>query len=76
MPKSRWRKKTLTKSTTAPDVGMFVKGDHKKQMVYEVHTVRNQHGSVPEAEETPGNAHDSIASDDVYSRKRAFFNRK
>ena len=51
---------TVTKSTTDPDSGMFVKGDHKKQMAYEAHTVCNQHGYVLEVEITPGNVHDSV----------------
>ena len=47
---------------------MFVKGDHKKQMAYEAHTVCNQHGYVLEVEVTPGNVHDSVAFDDVYDK--------
>lgn len=62
------KKKTVTKSTTDPDAGMFVKGDHKKQMAYEAHTVCNQHGYVLEVEVTPGNVHDSVAFDDVYDK--------
>ena len=64
--KKEAKKKTVTKSTTDPDAGMFVKGDHKKQMAYEAHTVCNQHGYVLEVEVTPGNVHDSVAFDDVY----------
>lgn len=30
--------KTVVKSTTDPDCGLFVKGDHKKQLAYEAHT--------------------------------------
>ena len=63
--KKEAKKKTVTKSTTDPDAGMFVKGDHKKQMAYEAHTVCNRHGYVLEAEVTPGNVHDSVAFDDV-----------
>ena len=33
--KKEAKKKIATKSTTDPDAGMFVKGDHKKQMAYE-----------------------------------------
>ena len=66
--KKEAKKKTVTKSTTDPGAGMFVKGDHKKQMAYEAHTVCNQHGYVLEVEVTPGNVHDSVAFDDVYDK--------
>ena len=66
--KKEAKKKIVTKSTTDPDAGMFVKGDHKKQMAYEAHTACNQHGYVLEVEVTPGNVHDSVAFDDVYDR--------
>ena len=66
--KKEAKKKPVTKSTTDPDAGMFVKGDHKKQMAYEAHTACNQHGYVLEVEVTPGNVHDSVAFDDVYDK--------
>lgn len=59
-------KKTVTKSTTDPDCGLFVKGDHKKQLAYEAHTACDIHGYVLATEVTPGNVHDSVAFDDVY----------
>ena len=30
--------KMVTKSTTDPDCGMFVKGEHQQQFAYEAHT--------------------------------------
>ena len=66
--KKEAKKKTVTVSTTDPDCGLFVKGDHKKQMAYEAHTVCDVHGVVLEVEVTPGNVHDSIPFDDVYDR--------
>ena len=64
--KKEAKKKTVTKSTTDPDCGLFVKGDHKKQLAYEAHTACDIHGYVLDVEVTPGNIHDSVAFDDVY----------
>lgn len=66
--KKEAKKKTITVSTTDPDCGLFVKGDHKKQMAYEAHTACDVHGVVLEVEVTPGNIHDSVPFDDVYDR--------
>ena len=66
--KKEAKKKTVTVSTTDPDCGLFVKGDHKKQMAYEAHTACDVHGVVLEVEVTPGNIHDSVPFDDVYDR--------
>ena len=60
--------KTVVKSTTDPDCGLFVKGDHKKQLAYEAHTACDVHGVVLAVEVTPGNVHDSAAFDDVYDQ--------
>ncbi len=64
----RKKMKTVTKSTTDPDSGMFVKGDHKKQFAYEAHTACDEHGYILETVVTPGNVHDSVAFDDVYDK--------
>lgn len=64
--KKEAKKKTVTKSKTDPDCGLFVKGDHKKQLAYEAHTACDIHGYVLDVEVTPGNVHDSVAFDDVY----------
>ncbi len=64
----RKKMKTVTKSTTDPDSGMFVKGDHKRQFAYEAHTACDEHGYVLETVVTPGNVHDSVAFDDVYDK--------
>ena len=66
--KKEAKKKTVTVSTTDPDCGLFVKGDHKRQMAYEAHTACDVHGVVLEVEVTPGNVHDSVPFDDVYDR--------
>ena len=56
----------VTKSTTDPESGLFVKGDHKRQFAYEAHTACEMNGYVVGVEVTPGNVHDSVAFDDVY----------
>ena len=66
--KKEANKKTVTVSTTDPDCGLFVKGDHKKQLAYEAHTVCDVHGVVLDVEVTPGNVHDSVPFDDLYDR--------
>ncbi len=55
-----------TVSTTDPDCGMFVKGEHERQFAYEAHTVCDKKGFVLGVEVTAGNIHDSVAWDKVY----------
>ncbi|MCD7881156.1 MAG: transposase [Clostridiales bacterium] len=55
-----------TVSTTDPDCGMFVKGEHERQFAYEAHTACDSHGFVLGVEVTAGNVHDSVAWDKVY----------
>ena len=57
-----------TVSTTDPDSGMFVKGEHERQFAYEAHTACDKHGMVLDVEITAGNVHDSIAWDSVYDK--------
>ena len=57
-----------TVSTTDPDCGMFVKGEHERQFAYEAHTVCERHGVVLDVEVTAGNVNDSVAWDTVYDR--------
>jgi len=66
--KNRKKNKTITKSATDPESGMFVKGEHKRQFAYEAHTACDKNGFVLETVVTPGNVHDSVAFDDVYDR--------
>lgn len=66
--KKEAKKKTVTKSVTDPESGMFVKGEHKRQFAYEAHTACDKNGFVLEAVVTPGNVHDSVAFDDVYDK--------
>ena len=57
-----------TVSTTDPDSGMFVKGEHERQFAYEAHTACDRHGMILDVEITAGNVHDSVAWDSVYDR--------
>lgn len=60
-------------STTDPDCGMFVKGEHERQFAYEAHTACDRHGFVLGVEVTAGNVHDSVAWDAVYDEVRKKF---
>ena len=60
--------RTVTKSTTDPDCGLFVKGEHKRQFAYEAHTACDKNGFVLKTVVTPGNVHDSVAFDEVYDK--------
>ncbi len=67
--KRNWRtvkKRTVTKSTTDPDCGLFVKGEHKRVFAYEAHTACNKNGFILGTVVSVGNVHDSVAFDDVY----------
>ena len=55
-----------TVSTTDPDSGVFVKGEHEKQFAYEAHTACDSKGFVLGVEVTAGNVHDSVAWDKIY----------
>ena len=67
------KQRTVTRSITDPDSGLFVKGDHKRQFAYEAHTVCDKHGFVLETVITSGNVHDSVSFDAVYDRVTANF---
>ena len=58
--------KEQTVSTTDPDSGMFVKGEHERQFAYEAHTACDKRGYVLGVEVTAGNVHDSVAWDGLY----------
>ncbi len=57
---------TRTTSTTDPDAGMFVKGEHERQFAYEAHTACDKNGFVVGVEVTAGNVHDSVAWDGLW----------
>ncbi len=55
-----------TVSTTDPECGMFVKGEHERQFAYEAHTACDKNGFILGVEVTAGNVSDSVAWDKVY----------
>ena len=50
-----------TVSTTDPECGMFVKGEHERQFAYEAHTACDENGFILGVEVTAGNVSDSVA---------------
>lgn len=67
-PKGGGKTKEITVSTTDPDSGMFVKGEHERQFAYEAHTACDRKGFVLGVEVTAGNIHDSVAWDSIYGQ--------
>lgn len=51
--KKEAKKKAVTKSTTGPDCGLFVKGECEKQLAYEAHTACDIHRYVLDVEVAP-----------------------
>ncbi len=62
------KEKTICESTTDPESGIFHKGEHKKCIAYEAHTVCDRNNFVLDVSVTPGNVHDSVAFDGLYHR--------
>jgi len=62
-----------TVSTTDPDCGMFVKGEHERQFAYEAHTACDKRGFILGVEVTAGNVHDSVAWDKIYDNVTSKF---
>ena len=58
--------KESTVSTTDPDSGVFVKGEHKRCFAYEAHTACNKYGIILGVHVTAGNIHDSVAFEALY----------
>lgn len=64
--------KTVTKSTTDPDSGMFVKGEHERSFAYETQTGSDENGFVLAYDVCAGNIHDSVSFWGVYEKLRNF----
>jgi transposase len=60
--------KTETKSTTNPESGLFHKGEHKKCFAYTAHTACDGNNFVLGVSVTPGNIHDSVEFEKVYTK--------
>lgn len=58
--------KMITESTTDPECGMFVKGEHERQFAYNVQTACDRYGFVLGYEVFPGNVHDSASFEKFY----------
>ena len=60
--------KTVTKSTTDPESGIFRKGEHKMCFAYGAHTVCDRHNFILGVHVTPENIHDSVVFDTLYNK--------
>ncbi len=60
--------RTVTKSTTDPESGIFRKGEHKMCFAYGAHTVCDKHNFILGVQVTPGNIHDSVVFDTLYNK--------
>lgn len=64
--------KTVTQSTTDPDSGMFVKGEHERSFAYEAQTGCDVNGFVLAYDVCAGNIHDSVSFWGLYAKLKAF----
>ena len=58
--------KTIKRSTTDPECGLFHKGEHKKEFAYTTHVACDKHNFVLGAEVSAGNVHDSVMFDGLF----------
>lgn len=65
--------KTVKKSTTDPECGLFHKGEHKKEFAYTTHVACDKHNFVLSADVSAGNVHDSVMFDSLYADVLAKF---
>lgn len=64
--------KITTQSTTDPDSGMFVKGEHERSFAYETQTACDASGFVLAYDVCAGNIHDSVSFWSLYEKLKAF----
>lgn len=60
--------KTVTQSTTDPDSGMFVKGEHQRDFAYMAQTACDENGFVLCYDVASGNVHDSVSFPGLYEQ--------
>jgi len=60
--------KIVTQSTTDPDSGMFVKGEHQRDFAYMAQTACDGNGIVLCYEVASGNVHDSVSFSGLYEQ--------
>lgn len=65
--------KTVTKSTTDPESGMFVKGDHERCFAYTAHTACDKNNFILGVNVSPGNIHDSVMFKSIYDKVKNIF---
>lgn len=71
--KAKEATRTVTKSTTDPDSGLFRKGEHKVVFAYAAHTACDKNNFVLDTKVTAGNIHDSVVFDKVYDSVKEKF---
>lgn len=59
---------TVTESTTDPDSGMFVKGEHKRDFAYNIQTACDKRGYALAYDVAAGNVHDSVSFEGLYKK--------
>lgn len=62
------KERIVNESTTDPECGVFHKGEHKKCFAYTAQTACDNKGYILDVTVNPGNVHDSVAFDGLYSR--------
>lgn len=60
--------KEVTASTTDPDSGLFVKGEHERAFTYNAHVGCDRNNFVLECVVKPGNVHDSVVFPELYEK--------
>lgn len=60
--------KTVTRSTTDPECGMFHKGEHEKQLAYIANTACDKHNFILNFVLGAGNIHDSVMFKGLYEK--------
>ena len=64
--------KTITQSTTDPDCGMFVKGEHERQFAYMISTGCDKNGFVIGYDVCAGNVHDCMSFGKLYEKLKEY----
>ncbi len=67
------KQKQITESTTDPDSGMFVKGEHERQFAYVDQVACDKHGWLIGFDVNPGNMHDAKAFLPFFEKKLTAF---
>jgi transposase len=65
--------KEKTVSTSDPESGLFVKGEHKMEFAYSAHVACDENNFILASVVTAGNVHDSVVFDEVYDKVTEHF---